>query len=591
MSLEYLGIKYFRTFGLNGKMAEFEFAPITILTGPNNSGKSSLLKLLTLLKSNFVHSDLPDIQFIDEEQDLGEVSNITTDNNKIHIKLKVSNPLALNINGFEIDDYYHFYLLFNYEVNNEKINLSEFILKAEVYNNPEKEYKLFKLNLNQDRFDNNILNNVRFGTVNFNRENILKVFFERLKVGSKVLSQDHLNKLGKFLIPANSLNIENQSVKDSFSLFNYLKKWNQDNVESIIEEENNTKFMDLKSFILKVNNVFFDWISSINSDSCMKIIDNDFRTLSNIPAYRGLTRRININSKNANYIEKIYNEYLNIQDYIDKKEYYDEERVRELKEEQKTITMDIEKSESDYLDQNTTSNIMKKFKELLYKKFDIDKIEYPIILKEHFMEILNMFNISENIKINNFLGNNIEISLKIKNDPIRNVVDHGFGYSQLLPLLLSIFNSSFNYFTEKFKKQFSPTLMSEKDLDNSLIQSIDLPFLPTIIIEEPESHLHPNMQSKIADLLVKSNSVLGTRYIVETHSEYLIRKLQYLVAKGTLNKKDIVIYYFDQDPTKEEYIKKIQIDDYGMLSEEFGSGFVDEASLLITELWDAKRKN
>jgi AAA15 family ATPase/GTPase len=47
-----LGIQNFRVFG-SETMTEFDFAPITLLTGANNSGKSSVLKALSLLKNSF----------------------------------------------------------------------------------------------------------------------------------------------------------------------------------------------------------------------------------------------------------------------------------------------------------------------------------------------------------------------------------------------------------------------------------------------------------------------------------------------------------------------------------------------------------
>ena len=51
MSLfEGIGFENFRVFG---KQTNFQFAPITILTGTNNSGKSSLLNGIKLLQENF----------------------------------------------------------------------------------------------------------------------------------------------------------------------------------------------------------------------------------------------------------------------------------------------------------------------------------------------------------------------------------------------------------------------------------------------------------------------------------------------------------------------------------------------------------
>lgn len=56
----------------------------------------------------------------------------------------------------------------------------------------------------------------------------------------------------------------------------------------------------------------------------------------------------------------------------------------------------------------------------------------------------------------------------------------------------------------------------------------------TIIIEEPESHLHPRMQEKVMDciaLIVKS----GIRVIMSTHSEWIAERLSYLVHLSDLN--------------------------------------------------------
>ena len=44
-----IGIENFRVFD---KMTTFDLAPITLLTGANNTGKSSLLKILKLLQEN-----------------------------------------------------------------------------------------------------------------------------------------------------------------------------------------------------------------------------------------------------------------------------------------------------------------------------------------------------------------------------------------------------------------------------------------------------------------------------------------------------------------------------------------------------------
>ena len=111
----------------------------------------------------------------------------------------------------------------------------------------------------------------------------------------------------------------------------------------------------------------------------------------------------------------------------------------------------------------------------------------------------------------------------------------------------------------------------------------------TIILEEPESNLHPSLQSKIADLIIDYLNDSATKVMIETHSEYLIRKLQYLVSKGKTLPEKISILYFDFDPfsgSKEISFYPIEIQEDGTLNREFGSGFFDEADNLAIELFN-----
>lgn len=105
-----------------------------------------------------------------------------------------------------------------------------------------------------------------------------------------------------------------------------------------------------------------------------------------------------------------------------------------------------------------------------------------------------------------------------------------------------------------------------------------------LIIEEPESNLHPKLQSKLADLFLDAYKEFSLKFIIETHSEYMIRKLQYIVAKNKgahyLN-EDINIYYFyhpREIPEGEKQVFEIKITKEGRLTKNFGKGFLDEAS-------------
>lgn len=146
-----------------------------------------------------------------------------------------------------------------------------------------------------------------------------------------------------------------------------------------------------------------------------------------------------------------------------------------------------------------------------------------------------------------------------KNGRNINLADFGFGYSQLVPIILKIYNL---------------TCQNE--------------FNSILIIEEPEANLHPNLQAKLADifaLVIKHNQ--NWRIIVETHSEYLVRKLQYLVAKQEIEREDCIIHYFNTDENvseEEPKVKPIEINEEGNLTDNFGPGFFDEATRLQFDL-------
>jgi predicted ATPase len=113
----------------------------------------------------------------------------------------------------------------------------------------------------------------------------------------------------------------------------------------------------------------------------------------------------------------------------------------------------------------------------------------------------------------------------------------------------------------------------------------------TVVVEEPELNLHPALQSKLADLFLHVNQLKSKKvvncnveFIIETHSEYLIRKTQLLVKENEFevkpNENPFHVIYFD----KEMKQWKMNYREDGKFIEEFGNGFYDESSLLTLNL-------
>lgn len=68
-----------------------------------------------------------------------------------------------------------------------------------------------------------------------------------------------------------------------------------------------------------------------------------------------------------------------------------------------------------------------------------------------------------------------------------------------------------------------------------------------VIVEEPESHLHPLAQSKLAELLVKVSRERNVQFIVETHSEHLFRRMQTLIAKQQVRPDETAMYFVERN--------------------------------------------
>ena len=82
-----------------------------------------------------------------------------------------------------------------------------------------------------------------------------------------------------------------------------------------------------------------------------------------------------------------------------------------------------------------------------------------------------------------------------------------------------------------------------------------------IIIEEPETHLHPaahgNLAQRFAESYLEDNN---RHYFIETHSQNFVLRLRKIVAEGKLKPEDLAIYYVDFDEEENEStLKKIEV--------------------------------
>lgn len=138
------------------------------------------------------------------------------------------------------------------------------------------------------------------------------------------------------------------------------------------------------------------------------------------------------------------------------------------------------------------------------------------------------------------------------------ISDVGFGVSQVLPLIVEGFYSSPG---------------------------------STLLIEQPEIHLHPKVQADLGDMLIEL-AKQGKKIIVETHSEHLLSRLARRVAEGeTFTERDLGVFYCSVN-SKGSRIEEIRVNRFGQF-ENWPKGFFEEdyaEALMHTKLISEKLK-
>lgn len=129
-------------------------------------------------------------------------------------------------------------------------------------------------------------------------------------------------------------------------------------------------------------------------------------------------------------------------------------------------------------------------------------------------------------------GSSVHYEVLVHQNSIKaNLVDVGFGVSQVLPV------ATLAYF---------------------------VPEGSTVIIEQPEIHLHPLAQTELANLFVEVARDRRVQFLVETHSENLFRRLQYLIASEALPPEDCRLYFVERGE-ENAVLRRLELDDFGRI--------------------------
>lgn len=140
-----------------------------------------------------------------------------------------------------------------------------------------------------------------------------------------------------------------------------------------------------------------------------------------------------------------------------------------------------------------------------------------------------------------------------------NLIDCGFGYSQIIPIVVMLWDKIVN------KSDFA----GEAEIS-------------MIAIEQPELHLHPVMQGRIADVIAScveicTKNKISIPIIIETHSPIIMTKIGENIEELKIKKEDVAVYLFSRKDSGETQIKTSSFDKngdvlewpYGFMSAEF----------------------
>ena len=79
-----------------------------------------------------------------------------------------------------------------------------------------------------------------------------------------------------------------------------------------------------------------------------------------------------------------------------------------------------------------------------------------------------------------------------------------------------------------------------------VVAALHAPKDSLVLIENPESHIHPDGQAKLMELICKAAKA-GVQFIIETHSDHIINGLLVATHQGLIEPNDSKVYFFDRN--------------------------------------------
>lgn len=163
--------------------------------------------------------------------------------------------------------------------------------------------------------------------------------------------------------------------------------------------------------------------------------------------------------------------------------------------------------------------------------------------------------IARDIQMRGLTNRHFELQVEDRLGLASNIVDVGFGCSQVLPVIIGGYK-----------------LLARRTRRRDAIY----------VVQEPEIHLHPNAAAHLGTFfcdLARS----GVQCFVETHSENLVLRVARHVASGHIPPSDIRIFWVD-DRSGERTVTQLQFRDDGSFEIDWPDGFFPTRSIETLEL-------
>jgi AAA15 family ATPase/GTPase len=580
--IDILGFRNFRIF--NDQDGFFEnLSAINLLTGTNNSGKSSIIKGMQLLKNSVSGDVFPfEVDLTDQEHLLGSLENLLF--NKENKEIVISLPFNF------------FGQRYTY------IRLTYAVLSSDSYKG-----KLRKMEI-CDRENNDSL-----------------LFFEFTEATDLDKADDkekYQKQMQEYEVQKDDPAI---TQKDFWKMYGIYSRPYEDPVVGFVHwSVNSEKLSTYLSEILEFYNLYLeengnakwlDWVDGIadKEDYCFipSVVVNSFRSKPDIDKWQKFVDKLKE--------DDVKNGKLKIgdSDFEPPEVFYQRPEIEGVFY---SSALEIIRDNLNWRDIDSSDENINKYnilEEAFKKGWDVLKhrilsINYLSTVREQHVRIYNASLNSPFINLlkayvplqshpYNFvdkylsafeIGKKLEIEFRLDyqlifvsvidfNGDKRELVDYGYGIKQLVLLLIQI-----SVLAEKNKR-----IVHDYGDHGEFYEDHFNPSL--LLIEEPETNLHPKWQSLLAEMFYEANKNYNIQLVIETHSEYLIRKFQNLVATDSKSTDLIKIFYLRNIQSVRAGRKQVETmaikSDGSINYEAFDSGFFDESNNLQLSLLNIRR--